>query len=77
MSVSAALGMRGMIALLLLWGASKSTFAIGGLVLVRSGVMWRLLAAPRACALFLSAIRVPFYVSGKMVSTFALPSILR
>lgn len=64
------------IGLLLSWGAPKSALAVGGLVLVQSGLMWRFLAAPRERALFLSAIGVPFYVSGMMVSAFALRSIL-
>lgn len=63
------------IGLLLSWGATMSALAVGALVLVQSGLMWRFLAAPRERALFLSAIGVPFYVSGMMVSAFALRSI--
>ncbi|MFN0099349.1 MAG: chlorophyll synthase ChlG [Gemmatimonadaceae bacterium] len=64
------------IGLLLSWGASLSALAIAALVVVQCGLMWRFLAAPRERALFLSAIGVPFYVSGMMVSAFALRSIL-
>ena len=63
------------IALLAAWGATWQPFAIGGLVLVQLGLMWRFLRAPVARALFLSAIGVPFYVWGMMVAAFALRSL--
>lgn len=60
------------IALLLAWGAPWHALAVAGLVTVQAGLMWRFLGAPRERALFLSAIGVPFYVWGMMVSAFAL-----
>jgi len=45
--------------------------AIGGLVIVQAVMMWRFLAAPVERALWLSALGVPFYVSGMMISAFA------
>lgn len=60
------------IALLLAWGAPWHAFAVAGLVTVQAALMWRFLGAPRERALFLSAIGVPFYVWGMMVSAFAL-----
>jgi chlorophyll synthase len=59
-------------ALLAAWGKPMHAAAIGGLVLVQSLMMGSFLAAPKARALFLSAAGVPFYVSGMMISAFAL-----
>lgn len=63
------------IALLAAWGATWHPYAIGALVLVQLGLMWRFMGAPVARALFLSAIGVPFYVWGMMISAFALRSL--
>ncbi len=63
------------IALLRAWGAGWPAVAIAGLVLVQCALMWRFLGAPRARALFLSAIGVPFYVWGMMIAAFALRSV--
>lgn len=63
------------IGLLLAWGATWHPYAVAGLVAVQLGLMWRFLRAPVARALFLSAIGVPFYVWGMMVSAFALRSL--
>lgn len=63
------------IALLAAWGATWHPYAVGALVLVQLGLMWRFMGAPVARALFLSAIGVPFYVWGMMISAFALRSL--
>lgn len=60
------------VALLLQWGAPWHALAVAVLVAVQAGLMWRFLGAPRERALFLSAVGVPFYVWGMMVSAFAL-----
>lgn len=54
------------------WGKLGHAGAIGALVAVQMMMMVSFLAAPRQRALFLSAAGVPFYVSGMMVSAFAL-----
>lgn len=58
--------------LLAAWDKPLHATAVGGLVLVQSLMMGSFLAAPKARALFLSAAGVPFYVSGMMISAFAL-----
>ena len=60
------------IALLTAWGATGHALAIAALMLVQGGLMAYFLAAPKARALFLSAVGVPFYVWGMMVAAFAL-----
>lgn len=60
------------IVLLTTWGKLGHAGAIGALVAVQMMMMVSFLAAPRQRALFLSAAGVPFYVSGMMVSAFAL-----
>jgi chlorophyll synthase len=62
--------------LLAAWDKPMHAAAIGGLVLVQTVMMGSFLAAPRARALFLSAAGVPFYVSGMMISAFALRGML-
>jgi chlorophyll synthase len=59
------------IGLLLAWDRSGAAAAVMGLVVVQLILMARFLKAPREQALFLSAAGVPFYVSGMMVSAFA------
>jgi len=62
--------------LLMRWGRPLHATAIAGLTLVQAAMMWRFLGAPRERALWLSALGVPFYVSGMMVTAFALRSLL-
>jgi chlorophyll/bacteriochlorophyll a synthase len=64
------------IALLASWGQVWHASAIGGLIVVQALMMGSFLVAPRERALFLSAAGVPFYVSGMMVSAFALRGML-
>ena len=59
------------IALMLAWDRTGAAIAISALVVVQLMMMARFLKAPRKHALFLSAAGVPFYVSGMMVSAFA------
>ncbi|MDQ8145309.1 MAG: chlorophyll synthase ChlG [Gemmatimonadota bacterium] len=63
------------IGLLRAWGATGAPIGITALVAVQLGLMARFLAAPRERALFLSAVGVPFYVSGMMVAAVALRSL--
>jgi chlorophyll/bacteriochlorophyll a synthase len=60
------------IALLVSWGRPMHALAIAVLALVQAGLMLWFVRAPEARALYLSAFGVPFYVSGMMVSAFAL-----
>lgn len=60
------------IALLASWGRPMHALAIGVLAAVQAGLMLWFVRAPESRALYLSAFGVPFYVSGMMVSAFAL-----
>lgn len=62
------------IGLLVAWDRPWHAAAIGALVIVQAVMMWRFLAAPVERALWLSALGVPFYVSGMMISAFAVRS---
>ncbi len=59
------------ISLLAAWDKPMHAAGIAGLVLVQSLMMRSFLASPRERALFLSGAGVPFYVSGMMISAFA------
>jgi chlorophyll synthase len=61
----------GVIVLLASWGRPGYAIAIGCLALVQAGLMWWFVQQPVERALYLSAFGVPFYVSGMMVSAFA------
>ena len=58
--------------LLLQWGAPASAIAVALLIAAQALLMRRLIAAPIQQALFYSGFGVPLYVSGMMVSAFAL-----
>lgn len=60
------------IVLLTSWGRPMHVLAIGVLAAVQAGLMLWFVRAPESRALYLSAFGVPFYVSGMMVSAFAL-----
>jgi chlorophyll synthase len=60
------------IGLLASWGRPMHALAIGVLAVVQAGLMLWFVRAPESRALYLSAFGVPFYVSGMMVSAFAL-----
>jgi chlorophyll synthase len=59
------------VGLLLQWDRPMHATAIGVLVVVQAVMMRRFLAAPVERALWLSALGVPFYVSGMMIAAFA------
>jgi chlorophyll synthase len=59
------------IGLLLWWNRPSHAIAIGVLVVVQAMMMWRFVQSPRERALWLSALGVPFYVSGMMITAFA------
>jgi chlorophyll synthase len=65
------------VALLLAWDRPVHAAAVAGLVAVQAGMMRRFLAAPRERALWLSALGVPFYVSGMMVAACAVRPLVR
>lgn len=60
------------IGLLMSWHHPMHAVAIGVLTLIQALMMWRFLAAPIERALWLSALGVPFYVSGMMIAAFAI-----
>ena len=65
------LAQAGVIAVLVAWDRPWHAAAIGALTLVQAGMMWRFIQSPRERALWLSALGVPFYVSGMMIAAFA------
>ncbi len=64
------------IALLVTWDRPWHALAVTALMLVQAGIMRWFIAAPRARALYLSAFGVPFYVSGMMVTAFAVRAVV-
>jgi chlorophyll synthase len=58
--------------LLVQWGAPVSAVSVAALIAAQAVLMRRLIAAPVQQALFYSGFGVPLYVSGMMVSAFAL-----
>ena len=65
------LAQAAVIALLVTWNRPWHALAIGVLALVQAMMMWRFVQSPRERALWLSALGVPFYVSGMMIAAFA------
>ena len=59
-------------ALLLEWGMPTHALAVGALALAQGPLMQRFVREPVAWALRMSAFGVPLYVSGMMVSAWAL-----
>jgi chlorophyll synthase len=59
------------VVLLVQWQRPTHAVAIGVLTVIQALMMWRFLGAPRERALWLSALGVPFYVSGMMIAAFA------
>lgn len=59
------------IGLLASWGRPWHALAVGVLAVVQAGIMAWFLKKPVERALYLSAFGVPFYVSGMMISAFA------
>jgi chlorophyll synthase len=62
--------------LLLTWGANGQAIAVGCLMLGQAVLMARFLKDPIKQALFYSGFGVPLFVSGMMVSAFALRSLV-
>jgi chlorophyll synthase len=60
------------IALLITWDRPYHAAAIGALVVIQLWMMNRFLQSPKERALWYSAAGVPVYVSGMMISAFAL-----
>jgi len=58
--------------LLTQWGAPVAAVSVAALIAAQAVLMRRLIAAPIQQALFYSGFGVPLYVSGMMVSAFAL-----
>ena len=65
------LAQAAVIALLVTWSRPWHALAIGVLALVQAMMMWRFVQSPRERALWLSALGVPFYVSGMMIAAVA------
>ena len=63
------------IALLYHWDAPWHAMAVAALLLIQCGLMVRLLAAPRERAPWYNATGVTLYVSGMLITAFALSSI--
>lgn len=60
------------VALLFAWNRPIHALAIVALIAVQMGMMRRFVAAPRERALWYSGLGVPLFVSGMMVSAFAI-----
>lgn len=71
-----ALPQLAVIALLLQWGTPVHAGAVAALLFAQAALMARLLKAPEKQALFYSGFGVPLFVSGMMVSAFALRSLV-
>jgi chlorophyll/bacteriochlorophyll a synthase len=74
-SATMAVPQLAVIGLLLFWGAPWHAAAVGALLVIQVVMMRRFIAAPVARALWYSALGVPLFVSGMMVSAFALRSV--
>lgn len=72
-----ALPQVGVILALIAWQRPVHALAIGFLLLVQLVLMDYFLAAPRARALFYSGFGVPLFVSGMLVSAFALRGVIQ
>ena len=75
-SVVMALPQVAVIALLFAWDRPGHALAVAVLLAVQGGMMLRFMARPVERALWYSGFGVPLYVSGMMVSAFALRSVL-
>jgi chlorophyll synthase len=71
-----ALAQLGVVALLLAWGATAHALAVGLLLLAQMALMQRFLFDPIARATWYSGLGVTLYVSGMMVSAFALRGLM-
>ena len=62
------------VALLVVWGRPVHALAIAGLILAQALMMRRFVGDPLQRAVWYSGFGVPLYVSGMLVSAFALRS---
>ena len=60
------------VGLLMWWGAPIHALAVAGLIVLQLMLMRRFLVAPIERALFYNGVGIPLYVSGMMISAFAL-----
>ena len=67
-----AVSQLGVVALLVHWGMTAHALAVGALVAVQLGCMTRFLRDPVRFAIWYSAIGVGLYVTGMMITAFAL-----
>ena len=67
-----AVSQLGVVALLVNWGMNTPALAVAGLLAVQVGCMTRFLRDPVNFAIWYSAIGVGLYVSGMMITAFAL-----
>jgi chlorophyll/bacteriochlorophyll a synthase len=72
-----ALPQVGVILALIAWQRPVHAAAVGFLLLLQLALMDHFLASPKARALFYSGFGVPVFVSGMMVSAFALRSVVQ
>lgn len=63
------------VAFLLRWGASWHPYAVLGMIVAQALLMWRFLPDPIKRATWYSALGVNFYVSGMLISAFAVRSL--
>jgi chlorophyll synthase len=71
-----ALPQLAVIGLLVSWGQGGHALAVGGLLAVQALMMRRFIAQPLQRALWYSGAGVPLYVSGMLVSAFALRGVV-
>jgi chlorophyll/bacteriochlorophyll a synthase len=71
-----ALAQAAVVALLLVWGRPGFAFAVAALLLVQLLLMRRFLTDPRKLAIWYSGLGVTLFVSGMLVSAFALRSLV-
>jgi chlorophyll synthase len=64
------------ISLLASWDRPWHALTVAILTVVQMGIMAWFVKEPKSRALYLSAFGVPFYVSGMMVTAFAMRSVI-
>lgn len=64
------------VSLLFVWGAEMQAMVVSILLLLQLGCMWRLLGKPRELAPWYNATGVSLYVTGMLVSAFAIRNLV-
>jgi chlorophyll/bacteriochlorophyll a synthase len=64
------------VALLFVWGKPAHAAGVAALVIIQAALMWRFVAAPVERATWYSALGINFFVSGMLVSAFAVRSLV-